>query len=763
MKRLSKIFTNALSKSLGSLPDKGRLTPFIRQLILSYSLILVLMFVLGIGLYSFSITSVDDRFWGENQALLEQSVSSLDSSLSLMDTLCSQISRTATVHRLVSYQEYSPEFIYAAYQAQQDLTLFIPNEFILPIRSYFIYMPGTDYILSYSQFKSSETFYLHEEHMQEDKLDSWRSLLKGEYGFRKFHAACDYQVNPSRVLYYYVTDLSTYSLSGTRASICFSIDKDRFLELFRNISFYESGFLCAVDGDGEIAFTVNDNGRSLSADTFTSLDFQDRSTCSLRLDGQRMTVLSCAGTLNGLTYYLVLPTKAASGFLRNYQLIYGLMVFVALFAGLFLSLFFSQRNLRPVSLLNDQLMDMTQNNETLKETLDQQRPHLQNAYARRLMLGQIHSSDELDYVRSYLGFPEQDQRYYVLYMLIYENEYINAPEQESLFTASDQVDYEKIQEIFKAFLGEPLYIFSPEERAYAVLLHMPLGSDDPMEIQDKVLRLHNYLLENYSIWLYGGLGNGKTYLETIWRSYDQALEAINYTNKNYIFLPYQMIRKDSGSYYYPVDFQNRMVSCITSGADEQLTSLFEIIRQENLEYRSLPNNLMEYLLSDIRNTLFRARNLIRPNEQNTERLETIDALFGKKMSMQLMEDIAHSLCKLNLASSDESQLIKEIRKFIDEKFADPSLGLTRISDQFHISESYFSHLFKETYQQNFSNYLENVRMEEASRLIRETDISLNELYLAVGYNNANTFRRAFKKIFGITPSAMRENKPSKEA
>ena len=172
---------------------------------------------------------------------------------------------------------------------------------------------------------------------------------------------------------------------------------------------------------------------------------------------------------------------------------------------------------------------------------------------------------------------------------------------------------------------------------------------------------------------------------------------------------------------------------------------------------------MEYLLSDIRNTLFRARNLIRPNEQNTERLETIDALFGKKMSMQLMEDIAHSLCKLNLASSDESQLIKEIRKFIDEKFADPSLGLTRISDQFHISESYFSHLFKETYQQNFSNYLENVRMEEASRLIRETDISLNELYLAVGYNNANTFRRAFKKIFGITPSAMRENKPSKEA
>lgn len=48
-------------------------------------------------------------------------------------------------------------------------------------------------------------------------------------------------------------------------------------------------------------------------------------------------------------------------------------------------------------------------------------------------------------------------------------------------------------------------------------------------------------------------------------------------------------------------------------------------------------------------------------------------------------------------------------------------------------------------------------MSEAAKLIRETDISLNELYLSVGYNNANTFRRAFKKVYGMTPSAMRDS------
>ena len=86
------------------------------------------------------------------------------------------------------------------------------------------------------------------------------------------------------------------------------------------------------------------------------------------------------------------------------------------------------------------------------------------------------------------------------------------------------------------------------------------------------------------------------------------------------------------------------------------------------------------------------------------------------------------------------------------------MGLNKISDEFRISESYFSHMFKEKTGTNFSTYLENLRMTEAARLIRDTNVSLNELYIAVGYNNSTSFRRAFKKVFGVTPSAMREQK-----
>jgi AraC-like DNA-binding protein len=105
--------------------------------------------------------------------------------------------------------------------------------------------------------------------------------------------------------------------------------------------------------------------------------------------------------------------------------------------------------------------------------------------------------------------------------------------------------------------------------------------------------------------------------------------------------------------------------------------------------------------------------------------------------------------------TDDSSLVSTIERYIKENYTDPSLGLNKISDEFQISESYFSHMFKEKTGVNFSTYLENIRMHEAARLIKETDTSLNELYIQVGYNNANSFRRAFKKVYGVTPSSMR--------
>ena len=58
---------------------------------------------------------------------------------------------------------------------------------------------------------------------------------------------------------------------------------------------------------------------------------------------------------------------------------------------------------------------------------------------------------------------------------------------------------------------------------------------------------------------------------------------------------------------------------------------------------------------------------------------------------------------------------------------------------------------------NFSVYLEDLRLNEAARLIKEGNANVTDISLEVGYNNTTSFRRAFKKKFGVTPSAMSAN------
>ena len=90
---------------------------------------------------------------------------------------------------------------------------------------------------------------------------------------------------------------------------------------------------------------------------------------------------------------------------------------------------------------------------------------------------------------------------------------------------------------------------------------------------------------------------------------------------------------------------------------------------------------------------------------------------------------------------------------------DSSLSLSKISEEFHISENYFSFLFKKEVSEN-SVYLEKLRMAKAKELVLESSISISELYQYTGYNNAASFRRAFKKKFGVSPKEMREKAAS---
>ena len=83
------------------------------------------------------------------------------------------------------------------------------------------------------------------------------------------------------------------------------------------------------------------------------------------------------------------------------------------------------------------------------------------------------------------------------------------------------------------------------------------------------------------------------------------------------------------------------------------------------------------------------------------------------------------------------------------------LSIGSMAEKFGFSESYFSVLFKDTLGEPYSSYLEKLRLNKAGELLTSTDKSVEDIAQLVGYNNSTTFRRAFKRVKGLSPQQYR--------
>ncbi|MFW2504176.1 response regulator [Clostridium diolis] len=94
-------------------------------------------------------------------------------------------------------------------------------------------------------------------------------------------------------------------------------------------------------------------------------------------------------------------------------------------------------------------------------------------------------------------------------------------------------------------------------------------------------------------------------------------------------------------------------------------------------------------------------------------------------------------------------LISKIKKYIDDNYSE-ELSLQLVADKFHLNKNYFCQYFKKETNKNFVDYLTEVRIEKAKKLLKLENLSSSEVAGKVGFNNVNYFVRVFKKVTGVS-------------
>ncbi|WP_130837329.1 response regulator transcription factor [Lachnoclostridium sp. Marseille-P6806] len=96
-----------------------------------------------------------------------------------------------------------------------------------------------------------------------------------------------------------------------------------------------------------------------------------------------------------------------------------------------------------------------------------------------------------------------------------------------------------------------------------------------------------------------------------------------------------------------------------------------------------------------------------------------------------------------------------LKDYIREHCAE-ELMRNQLADLVHLNADYMTRLFKKEVGISITNYLINVRIQKACRLLETTEQSINDIAMAVGYDNFSYFSRLFKKITGDTPKKFRK-------
>ncbi|OMD27048.1 AraC family transcriptional regulator [Paenibacillus odorifer] len=423
----------------------------------------------------------------------------------------------------------------------------------------------------------------------------------------------------------------------------------------------------------------------------------------------------------------------------------------------------SERN--EFDFLSGNIADMITKNKLLESELNRQLPLVRDAFLKRLIAGEFKTRDEIISAAKQADISMNQDTGYVGIVQI--NGYAGMDSVEILneLSASRLLLKQTL-----ADLGvDVLMTDMGSDKVVTLFFSREEGADKEQEaanITQTMEELAQNVFNEYRITILAGFGDLFTEVTEVSLSYDQAKQALEYAvymNKKGIIWSSEA-QIENTTYYYPLDSEQRLISTIRAGELEEAERIVRAIIAQNMEQRELSIEMKHQLVGEMKGTFLKLldqKAFTEYSEIESVKRRVID--IGSSESLETIQneffDIMEELCGLiaNKKKDIHIQIIKQIKDYTAKNYSDTELTLYRVAEQVERPEKYISQLFKEVTGVNFSDHLIKVRMDQAIILLKENGLTVDEIAVRVGYNSSHSFRRAFKRLMGVSPSTYRQS------
>jgi two-component system response regulator YesN len=135
-----------------------------------------------------------------------------------------------------------------------------------------------------------------------------------------------------------------------------------------------------------------------------------------------------------------------------------------------------------------------------------------------------------------------------------------------------------------------------------------------------------------------------------------------------------------------------------------------------------------------------------------------DEYLEKPFQPHRAETVIRRLLEGKLLSDDSKSIIDKVKAYTDRNF-EKNVSLNDAAGFVALSPKYLSRLFKAVTGTGFNDYKIDLKINKAKELLRTTTLNINQITDRLGYLNAESFIRIFKKTTGETPTEFRARRP----
>ncbi|WP_127581773.1 helix-turn-helix domain-containing protein [Paenibacillus koleovorans] len=540
-----------------------------------------------------------------------------------------------------------------------------------------------------------------------------------------------------------------------------------------------------VDRTGSVIFSKDKKDIGTQLQNVSTLDKTKDTQLQLpdnyMLDGKDYQVSFQNSSFNNWTYIVMTPTMELMHRADYIKKMTVIMVAVIVLLWVLLAFVGSNRLYFPIAVLLKKIVPeqerhsepwndlkalgvyidrMVASKHGLEQEIKEQSPYLRQSIFQQLLLGEM-SDREMQSKTERYNLPLKGDWFYVCIADVDQHAEFARKYNKGDRTLIHNVIRKMIEEI----VGEErqCLTFVPHMGQVIIIISMDAANwETDKWVQGRMDLFRHYLEEHVHLTASVAVGPAQFGYSGINQSYEQALKFLRYrlTMGHNVTISNDNVEPSVKQLNQSImEKQKHIVfSVIHGNIDEANLQLADMIVDlpDSVESTEAVLASLTYLLGELEYMLHQMG--CRLNE--TLNVDVYKQLYRMKtigeveewLSRQVFPGVKEQLEKMTV--SKKTKIIQQVLQYVNEHYKS-DLSLQSLADEFNISPSHLSRMFKEETNRTFSDYILEYRMNKAKEWLEHTDMPIKEIADQLRYTNVTNFTRAFKHFYGTPPGQFR--------